>query len=105
MSEEIRVTLSSGNVFADLGLPDPDERLLRADLMIRIAHLIKERGLTDAEAAHLLRIDDAEVDRLFRGGPGEFSLERLLHFLTRFDQDVEIRVRPSASGVARVRVA
>lgn len=105
LDEEISVTSSSGNVFADLSLPDPPERLLKADLLIRLARLMKERRLTDAEAAVLLGVDEPTVDRLLRGGPGEFSLEQLLRFLIRFDQDIEIRVRPSAGDSVRVRVA
>lgn len=94
MAELPEHTVSSGNVFADLGLPDADELLAKADLAIRISGIIDERELTQAEAAELLGIDQPKVSALVRGRLEGFSIERLTRFLNALGQDVEIVVRP-----------
>lgn len=94
MAELPEHTVSSGNVFADLGLPESDELLAKADLAIRIGGIIDERELTQAEAAELLGVDQPKVSALVRGRLEGFSLERLTRFLNALGQDVEIVVRP-----------
>lgn len=91
----VRVEKSSGNVFADLGLPHPEQELLKARLTLQIYRLIKERGLTQAEAAEILGIKQPHVSALMRNRAGTFSVERLMDFLTALGQDVEITVRPT----------
>lgn len=81
MSEETRVTPSSGNVFADLGLSDADQLLAKADLAIEITRIIEERGLTQVEAAELMGVDQPKVSALVRGRLDGFSMERLYRFL------------------------
>jgi predicted XRE-type DNA-binding protein len=92
------VETGSGNVFADLGLPNPDERLVKSQLVQRISEIIKERKLTQAKAGEILRIDQAKVSKLVRGRLSEFSTSTLMEYLTRLDQDVEIVVRPKPSS-------
>jgi predicted XRE-type DNA-binding protein len=101
------ITRGSGNVFADVGLPDPEERLAKAQLAYAIAQAIKERGLTQREAAVLMGIDQPKVSRVLRGRLAEFSTERLMHFLTGLGRDVEIVVRPAPKSRkhGRLRVA
>lgn len=94
MSEEIEFEQGSGNVFADLGLPDADEMLLKAHLVHQISVIIEERDVTQAQAAELLGIDQPKVSRLLRGHLRGFSIERLTRFLNALGQDVEIVVRP-----------
>ncbi|CAN5163058.1 hypothetical protein BH24GEM3_BH24GEM3_09120 [soil metagenome] len=94
MPELPKHTVSSGNVFADMGLPDAEELLAKADLAIQISCIIEERELTQAEAAELLRIDQPKVSALVRGRLEGFSIERLTRFLNALGQDVEIVVRP-----------
>lgn len=107
MSEETSVARGSGNVFADLGLPQPDERLAKAMLSRAIQQLIREKGLTQAAAAERIGCAQPDVSRITRGDVSGFSLERLSAFLNALGQDVEIVVRPSraASGVGHLRVA
>ena len=93
MSKKIRVEEGSDNVFADIGLPNPEERLAKADLAIRIAETIRARRLTQTRAAHLLKIDQPKISRLLRGQLSGFSTERLMHFLTLLGRDVEITVK------------
>jgi predicted XRE-type DNA-binding protein len=84
----------SGNVFADLDLPDAESQLLKAEIVAEILRLTTERGLTQTAAATVIGISQPEVSRLFRGHFREYGIERLMRFLTRLDQDVEIRVKP-----------
>jgi predicted XRE-type DNA-binding protein len=90
--------VSSGNIFADLGLPDADELLARAKLMSAVTRLIKERRLTQAEAAKILGTNQPTVSDLMRGKFNKFSLERLIGFMTALGHDVEISVRPRPAG-------
>jgi predicted XRE-type DNA-binding protein len=97
--------LSSGNVFADLGVPNPEEALAKAELAQKIIELIRERGLTQSEAAKILRVDQPKVSALMRGRLTGFSLERLMRFLILFGQDIQITVRANEEEPARVLVA
>ena len=104
MSMDGRITRSSGNVFTDLGLADADQLLAKADLAIEITSVIEERGLTQAEAADLMGVDQPKVSALVRGRLDGFSMERLCRFLNAFGRDVEIVVRPVAGNQERPRV-
>jgi predicted XRE-type DNA-binding protein len=102
----IEVEMRSGNVFADIGLPNPEERLAKAELAIRIAEAIRARRLTQTRAARVLRIDQPKISRLLRGQLSGFSTERLMHFLTRLGRDVEIvvKIAPRSRREGRLRV-
>ena len=89
-----RALISSGNVFADLGVPHPEEALAKAELAHKITVLIRERGLTQAQAAKLLRVDQPKVSALKRGRLTDFSIERLVGFLLLLDHNVQITVTP-----------
>lgn len=103
----IPVEQSSGNVFADLGLPNPEERLAKADLAIAIAREIEARGLTQAKAADLLGVAQPDISNVMRGRLAGYSIERLTRLLNALGRDVEIRVCPRESGRDRghLRVA
>src|SRR5215813_1039806 len=106
MAKPIEVHYGSDNVFADIGLPNPEEHLAKAELAWRITVAIRTRRLTQARAARLLKIDQPKISRLLRGQLSGFSTERLMHFLTLLGSDVEIIVRrpTKARRVGRVRV-
>jgi predicted XRE-type DNA-binding protein len=106
MSKKIKVEEGSGNVFADIGLPNPEERLAKAGLAIRINEAIRGRRLTQTGAARILKIDQPKISRLLRGQLSGFSTERLMHFLTLLGRDVEIIVRPTPPSrrLGRLRV-
>ena len=89
------ITESSGNVFADLGLSNPKQELTKAELTIQLYRIIKQRGMTQAEAGRALGIKQPHVSLLMRNRAGSFSVGRLMEFLTALGQDVEIAVRPS----------
>ena len=88
---------SSGNVFADLGLPNSEQELLKAELTVQVYKLIKERGLTQSKAAELLGTTQAQVSALMRCRPVSVSVGRLLEFLTILGQDVEVTLKPASS--------
>lgn len=100
----VRAEKSSGNVFADLALPHPEQELLKARLTLQIYRLIKERGLTQAKAGRILGIQQPHVSALMRNRTGAFSVERLMDFLTALGQDVEITVRPTRKEQGEVSV-
>jgi predicted XRE-type DNA-binding protein len=101
----VSIEPSSGNVFADLGLKDPEELLAKAELVQRICDIITERKLTQTRAADLLGIDQPKVSALMRGKLDGFSLDRLFRFLNALGRDVEIVIRPARrEGEAGTRV-
>jgi len=89
------VSEGSGNVFADLRLPNADQELMKARLTLQIYRIIKDRGLTQTEAGKILGIPQPHVSALARNRSGNFSVGRLIDFLTALGQDVEITVRPT----------
>ena len=101
---DIPVTASSGNVFADMGLPEPDEELTKAQLASYIREVIKRRRLTQVAAASLMGIDQPKVSALLNGRLTSFSSERLMRLLTALGQDVEITVRTKPRNRARGRI-
>lgn len=102
-SREIEIEPSSGNVFADLGLPDAEAHMLKAGLVTRIEQYIRERGLKQVEAAKLLGLSQPDVSRLLRGDFREYSVERLFRLLTTLGRDVEIKVcEPDAQRPGRL---
>ena len=86
---------SSGNVFTDLGLPNSEQELLKAELTVQIHKLIREQNLTQTKAAELLGTTQAQVSALMRCRPVSVSVGRLMEFLTVLGQDVEVTVKPS----------
>lgn len=94
MAENIEIHSGSGNVFADLGLPNADELLIKAKLADQISDIISQRKLTQAEAANLLGVDQPKVSALVRGKLSGFSVERLFRFLNTLGSDIEIRIIP-----------
>ncbi len=100
------ITRGSGNVFADLGYADAEERQTKLRLAYAINGVIDERRLTQAAAAHALGINQPKVSALRNYRLGGFSVERLMAFLTALDRDVEIIIRkkPRSRAAARVSV-
>ena|SRR5205823_4337238 len=89
----VEVEKSQGNVFADLGLPEAEDRLVKAALARKISEIITKRHLSQVEAAELLRIDQPKISALVRGRLTGFSLDRLMRFLNILGRDVQIVVK------------
>jgi predicted XRE-type DNA-binding protein len=96
LAERIEHEKSSGNVFADIGIPNAEEHLVKAKLVFKIDALMRERGLRQVEAASLFGVKQPDVSKMLRGDFRQFSVERLMHFLVALGQDVEIVVKPHA---------
>jgi len=89
------VTRSSGNVFADLGLPNADELLLKAQIASLIGDRIRRLGLSQTDAAKRMGTTQPNVSNIVTGRLDRFSLEKLIFFVRGLGQDVEIKVKPS----------
>ena len=104
MSKKIKVTPSSGNVFADLGIEEAEEALAKAEVASRICDIITERKLSQTKAATMLGVDQPKVSALMRGRLDGFSSDRLFRFLTALDRDVEIIIKHKAQEGKRGRI-
>lgn len=106
MKKDDGYEISSGNIFADLGLSNPEERLAKANLAIQINTIIKAKKLKQAAAAELLGIDQPKISALSAGKLSGFSLERLFRFLNILDQDITIQITPKKKSkkVAHITV-
>ena len=105
-NSEVVATVSSGNVFADLGLPNAEELGAKVRLCVVINKILAKRKMTQAEAARLLGVNQPKVSALKGYKLEGFSVERLMHFATALQHDVVIEIRPraAAKGAARVMV-
>ena len=103
---DLLVERGSGNVFADLDLPEADVRLLKAELVSRLDVIVRQRSMMQHDAARALGLSESEVSRLLRGDFDEYSLERLLRLLTRLGRDIDIVIRsPRSDEGGRLRIA
>ncbi len=98
MIKKIEFEESSENVFADLGIENPEEALAKFELARQISKLIKKKKLTQQGAAEILGIDQPKISALIRGRLRSFSLERLIRFLNELGQDINIIITPSESN-------
>ncbi|WP_186386817.1 helix-turn-helix domain-containing protein [Stappia sp. TSB10P1A] len=94
------ITHGTGNVFADIGLPDASERQTKTRLAMAINEIVKSRRLRQLDTARLLGIPQPKVSALVNYRLDGFSVEKLMSFLTALDQDVEILIRPRMRGGA-----
>jgi predicted XRE-type DNA-binding protein len=96
--KKIEFDVSSGNVFADLGLDDAEELYTRAALGVQVMKILRERGLSQQDAADVLGIKQPEVSAIMRAKFGKFSQERLIGFLNKLNQKVTIQVSRRRKG-------
>ena len=95
MKKKIKVTKSSGNVFADIGVPDADEHFVKAEIVLDIAARIKAKKLTQAQAAKTMGLSQPDVSKLLRGNFAGYTLDRLFSFLRALGNDVRIQIVPA----------
>ena len=100
----MKVETGSGNVFAGLGLPNPEQELLKAHLTLQITKIVKARGLTQAQAGAILGIKQPHVSALMRNRAGNLSVGRMIEFLTALGQDVRITVKPTRKARGEMAV-
>lgn len=94
------IARATKNVFADLGFPDAETHLLKAELVTRIQRVITARGLTQVAAAKLMGLSQPDVSRLLNGQFRDVAVERLMRLLTRLGCDVDITVRDHGKAAA-----
>ena len=100
------VERSSGNVFADLDVPDAGAHLLKGELVSRIDTIVRQRGITQTEAARILGLSEPDVSRLLGGDFRQYSLERLFRLLTALGRDIDIVIRqPRSATGGKLRIA
>lgn len=95
--KEVKYTRGSGNIYKDMGFLDAEERAAKAQLAMVIESIIERKGLKQAKAAEMLRINQPKVSALMNGKLDEFSMGRLIRFLNRLNQNVEIVVKPRSA--------
>ena len=104
-TQDIRIERGSGNVFADVGRPEAETHLLKAELVNQIDAIIRERRLTQARAAELLGLSQPDVSRLLRGSFRDYSVERLLRLLLALGRDIDIVIRkPESRRAGRLSI-
>ena len=103
MATRFRAQTSGGNVFADLGLPNPEQELLKARLTLQIYKIVKARGLAQARLSKILGIKQPHVSALMRNRAGNFSVGKLMEFLTALGH-VRITVKPTRKARGEMAV-
>ena len=94
MTKKKMYEAGSRNVFKDIGVPNAEEHLVKAQLVFKIDGILKRRRIKQKEAADLLGVRQPDISKMLRGEFRQFSVERLLRFLVKLNQDVEIVVKP-----------
>lgn len=97
-SAKPKIRRGGSNVFADLGLPDAENHLIKAQLVSRVMDIMKTRKLTQTETARIIGISQPDISNLIRGRFRGYSIDRLMIFLVALDQDIEITVRSKPKG-------
>ncbi len=103
--EGIEVEPGSGNVFANLGLPDADKLKIKSGLVVEITRAVRRLGLTQQEAGRRMGISQAKVSGMLRGEFANLSERKLMECLTRLGYDIEIKVRPAAKSLGHLTLA
>ena len=101
----VEVQRSSGNVFADLGLPDADKLKIKSGLVIEIRKAMRQQGLTQQEAATRMGITQPKVSDMMRGDFSNLSERKLMDCLNRLGYDIEIKVKPASNPVGHLMLA
>jgi predicted XRE-type DNA-binding protein len=105
LNDTPEVTDSTGNVFADLGLPASEEDMLKVHIAYAITVTLRKRGLTQKEAAEIIGTDQAKISALLKGRLKGFGVERLIHYLVRLGRDVDVKISKShGDRIGKIRV-
>ena len=103
--DSIEVQRSSGNVYADLGLPDAEKRKIKTGLVIEIRKAMRSLGLTQQEAAKRMGITQPKVSDMMRGDFSNLSERKLMDCLNRLGYDIEIKVMPASEPIGHLMLA
>jgi predicted XRE-type DNA-binding protein len=105
MIDGVEVEMSSGNVFADIGLPDADKLKIKSGLVIEITRAVRNLGLSQEEAGRRMGLPQSKLSGLFRGDFSNVSERKLMDCLNRLGYDIEIKVKPAAKSVGHLMLA
>ncbi|MDL1979290.1 MAG: helix-turn-helix domain-containing protein [Deltaproteobacteria bacterium] len=105
MKNNIKFEKGSGNVFKDLGLDNPEDRLAKAKIASMLYDIIEERKLTQKEAGAILKVSQPKISALRNGKLDGFSMERLFSFLCALDQDIDIIIHPKKQSEANLNLS
>jgi predicted XRE-type DNA-binding protein len=105
IAKDVEFERSSGNVFADLGLRDAEKLKIKSGLVIQIIKAVRRLGLTQEEAGRRMGLPQPKVSGLFRGDFANVSERKLMDCLIRLGYDIEIKVKPAAKSIGRVKLA
>lgn len=105
MIEGIEIETSSGNVFADLGLPNAEKLKIKSGLVIEISRAVRRLGLTQEEAGRRMGIPQPKVSGMMRGDFANLSERKLMECLNRLGYDIEINVRPATEPIGHLTLA
>jgi len=100
MNDEIRVYKSSGNVFKDMGYPNPERELLRAQLELEIFRILKRKNWSEEEAASILGIEEKDMAHFLNGEPSDYAIGALFDLINRLDHHMDVYISPSEAGNA-----
>jgi len=103
--KDLEMEVSSGNVFADLGLPDAEKLKIKSGLVIEITRAVRRLGLTQEEAGRRMGISQSKVSAMLRGDFSNLSERKLMTCLSRLGYDIEIKVKPSLASVGHLALA
>lgn len=101
----VEIEMGSGNVFADLGLPNADKLKVKSALVIEISKAVRNLGLTQDEAARRMGVTQPKVSAMLRGDFANLSERKLMDCLNRLGYDIEINVRPTAESVGHLMLS
>jgi predicted XRE-type DNA-binding protein len=102
--EDTSIRRGTGNVFADLGFPDAETHLLKAELMSRVQDILEERQLTQTEAAKITGVSQPDLSRMLKGRFRDVSVERIMRMLTKLGCEVDIVVKRANRRFAPIRL-
>ena len=102
--DKVEVVRSSGNVFADLGLPHDEKEMAKIDMAVAITKAIQKRNLTQVQAAKIIGTDQAKISALLRGRLDDFSIDRLISFLGALGKDVEVKITGNSKSKGKLKV-
>ena len=103
--EGVEVEIGSGNVFADLGLPNAEKLKVKSGLVIEITRAMRRLGLTQEEAGRRMGIPQPKVSGMMRGDFTNLSERKLMDCLNRLGYDIEIKVRPANDPIGHLTIA
>jgi predicted XRE-type DNA-binding protein len=104
MKDNIELEKSSGNVFKDLGVENPEQELLKAELAYCVFKAIDEKNLTQVQAAKLIGVTQPDISKLKNGQYYRFTSERLFKFLNALDYDIDIKIHKAENHKAHLRI-